>query len=31
MQKLGVTSVPELVRLVQRVKRKAEVSKTKVP
>jgi FixJ family two-component response regulator len=31
MQKLGVTSVAELVRLVQRVKRKTEATKTKVP
>jgi FixJ family two-component response regulator len=31
MQKLGVTSVAELLRLVQRVKRKTKASKTKVP
>jgi FixJ family two-component response regulator len=31
MQKLGVASVAELVRLVQRVKRKTKASKTKVP
>jgi FixJ family two-component response regulator len=31
MQKLGVNSVPELVRLVQRVRRKTKASKTKVP
>ena len=31
MQKLGVTSVAELVRLVQRARGKAKGSKTKVP